>query len=107
MAIAACIGLLATAVNLLPIGQLDGGHILYALVGEKLYILISRVALVLLALAGLRYYPWLVWAVLLFFFRRHPYMFDQQPLNMQRKWLGALALVLLLLTFAVAPIRLA
>jgi len=104
---AAWAGMLATALNLFPIGQLDGGHILYAFVGRR-HKLLSRCflgALVILALAT-RTWSWLVWAVLLFFFAlRHPTIFDDTPLDRNRVLLGILALAVFLLTFTLIPIE--
>jgi len=104
---AAWVGALATALNLLPIGQLDGGHILYCFVGKwhrrlsRLFVL----ALIPLGLFGSR--NWLVWAVLLFFLgTRHPYIQDRTPLGPGRRKLAILALVVFLLCFTVAPVRL-
>ncbi|MGP0073370.1 MAG: site-2 protease family protein, partial [Bryobacteraceae bacterium] len=82
---AAWVGILATALNLLPIGQLDGGHILYAFAGGKLKLL-SRVFVFILVLLGVFYSrTWLVWAVLLFFFAlRHPAIYDFSKLDGNR-----------------------
>lgn len=104
---AAWVGTLATALNLLPIGQLDGGHILYAFAG-RWHKLLSRVFVV--ALVPLAFFAhtwsWLVWAVLLFFFAlRHPVICDVSPLGARRIVLGLLALVIFLLTFTVVPLR--
>ncbi len=103
---AAWVGLLATALNLLPIGQLDGGHILYAFLGERTRLL-SRIFVALLVPMGLFFtYSWLVWAALLFFFgMRHPSIVDSVPLDRTRRWLGFAALVIFLLSFTAAPIR--
>ncbi len=111
---AAWVGLLATALNLLPIGQLDGGHILYAFVGERTRIL-SRLFIAALAILGAVQlftsdykvgYMWLFWAVLLFFVAlRHPSIVDPNPLSPIRRWLGLAALVIFLLCFTLAPIR--
>ena len=103
---AAWVGLLATALNLLPIGQLDGGHVLYAFLGERTKWL-SRIFVALLVPMGLFFaYSWLVWAVLLFFFgMRHPSIVDPAPLGRTRYWLGIAALVMFLLSFTVAPVR--
>jgi membrane-associated protease RseP (regulator of RpoE activity) len=102
---AAWVGVFATALNLLPVGQLDGGHILYALTGEK-YRWVSQVFIALLVPAGLFFwYGWLFWAVLLFFFaRRHPAIYDLTDMGRPRIRLGALALVMFLLCFMLAPI---
>jgi membrane-associated protease RseP (regulator of RpoE activity) len=72
----AWIGLLITAINLIPAGQLDGGHIAYALLGARARYLSYLVIAAMLGLALIAT-TWLVWAVLLFFFaRQHP-----PPLN--------------------------
>ncbi|HLK20375.1 MAG TPA: site-2 protease family protein [Bryobacteraceae bacterium] len=104
---AAWVGCLATAINLLPIGQLDGGHILYAFLGERTKYL-SRVFLAALVPMGFFFaYSWLVWAVLLLIFgMRHPAIFDPSPIGRTRSWLGLLALLVLVLSFTAAPVRL-
>ena len=103
---AAWVGLLATALNLLPIGQLDGGHILYAFVGERTKILSRIFVAVLIPMGVFLTYSWLVWAVLLFFFgMRHPAIVDPNPLSPGRRKLGLVALVILILCFTAAPVR--
>jgi membrane-associated protease RseP (regulator of RpoE activity) len=103
---AAWVGILATALNLLPIGQLDGGHILYAFTG-RWHKLLSRVFVVALLPLGYFYsLSWFVWAGLLFFFAlRHPVIFDATKLDENRTALGLAALAIFLLTFTLAPIR--
>lgn len=103
---AAWVGLLATALNLLPIGQLDGGHILYSFVGERMRWL-SRIFIALLIPMGFYFaYSWLVWAVLLFFFgMRHPVIYDPYPIGRARTWLGIAALLILILSFTLSPVR--
>ena len=102
---AAWIGILATALNLLPIGQLDGGHILYSIAGDR-HKLLSRIFTALLVPIGIFFWPgWLVWAVLLLFFgMRHPAIYDPTPLTAARKKLALLSLVIFLLSFTLAPI---
>lgn len=110
----AWVGVLATALNLLPIGQLDGGHILYSFVGERAR-MSSRILAVSLVLLGwnrnpdgtLSYtYSWLVWAVVLFIVAmRHPVIYDKTELSPGRKVLGLVAAVLLLLCFSRLPVR--
>ncbi len=104
---AAWVGLLATALNLLPIGQLDGGHILYAFLGERTRLLSRIFAALLIPLGALtRTYSWFVWAALLFFFgMRHPSVVDPRPLGRTRNWLGFAALVILIVSFMAAPVR--
>jgi membrane-associated protease RseP (regulator of RpoE activity) len=103
---AAWVGILATALNLLPIGQLDGGHILYAFVGRR-HKLLSRIFVLALIPLGIFYSPsWFVWAALLFFFAlRHPVIYDITRLDKNRVALGIAALVIFLLTFTLAPLR--
>ena len=99
------VGVFATALNLLPVGQLDGGHILYALSGEK-HRGISQAFIALLVPMGLFFWQgWLMWAVLLFIFaRRHPPIYDLSDIGPERTRLGILALVMFLLCFMLAPI---
>jgi membrane-associated protease RseP (regulator of RpoE activity) len=103
---AAWVGILATALNLLPIGQLDGGHILYAFAG-RWHKLLSRIFVVaLLPLGYFYWYSWFVWAALLFFFAlRHPVIYDDTKLDKNRVALGFAALAIFLLTFMLAPLR--
>jgi Zn-dependent protease len=103
---AAWAGLLATAINLLPIGQLDGGHILYAFVDE-LHRPLSRFFFVMLLPMGIFFsWSWLLWAVLLFFLGlRHTYIDDPMPLDRARKWIGVLAVVILVLSLSPTPVR--
>jgi membrane-associated protease RseP (regulator of RpoE activity) len=104
---AAWVGIFATALNLLPIGQLDGGHILYSFVGSR-HKSLSRVFALALVPLGLftRYWPWYVWAALLFFLGiRHPAIFDPGGLSPVRRRLGVAALVIFLLCFMIEPVR--
>ena len=102
---AAWVGTLATALNLLPIGQLDGGHILYAFTG-RWHKLLSRLFVICLIPLAFFSLSWLVWAVLLFFFAlRHPVIVDISPLGTKRVLLGLFALVMFILTFTVVPLR--
>ncbi|MEQ1946009.1 MAG: site-2 protease family protein [Bryobacteraceae bacterium] len=114
MARASWVGLLATALNLLPIGQLDGGHILYAFVGEKTRVLTRIFLGALLVLGSVQVvtsqfrngYSWLFWATVLFFIaRKHPVIYDPRPLSKTRQWLGFAALVVLILSFTPNPVR--
>lgn len=110
---AAWVGMLTTALNLLPIGQLDGGHILYAFLGERTRI-ISRVSVGAMILFGAyQLYSthlhaggnWLVWATALFFLAlRHPTLYDSQPLDGHRTWVGIGALGIFLLCFMANPV---
>ena len=103
---AAWVGTLATALNLLPIGQLDGGHILYAFTGRH-HKALSRIFVLALVPLGYFYSPtWWVWAALLFFLAlRHPVIYDITPLDNNRVALGVIALAIFLLTFTLTPLR--
>jgi membrane-associated protease RseP (regulator of RpoE activity) len=103
---AAWVGLLATALNLLPIGQLDGGHVLYAFLGERTRLL-SRIFIGVLVLMGIFVaYSWLFWAAILFLFgMRHPAIFDPNTVGRTRTWLAVAALIIFLLSFTFAPVR--
>jgi membrane-associated protease RseP (regulator of RpoE activity) len=106
VAIAAWVGMFATALNLLPGGQLDGGHIIFA-VRPSLHRRISMVSiLVLLVLSWYCWAGWLLWAVVLRFTgSRHPDVPHEPALDRKRLWLAALALLMLIVTFAPSPIK--
>lgn len=119
-------GLLITALNLLPVGQLDGGHITYALLGKK-HKLIARVffgftlgmglvglaQLLLIEYAGIEllgnygFLNWLIWAILMFFIIRidHPPMYDTEPMDLKRKLWGVFALFMFVTSFTPVPFQ--
>ena len=106
--VAAWFGFFVTALNLIPAGQLDGGHIVYALFGQR-HALISKLAVGALVLIGLWYQSinWLVWAALiigLMGFQHTPTMDDITPLDGRRRALGVFALVLLFLLLPPVPL---
>lgn len=105
---AAWVGLLATALNLLPIGQLDGGHLIYAFTGEFSKLLYRLAWFGVLCLAAFfSWRTWLVWAVLLFFLgMRHPAIYDSEPLGIRRILLAFFALAIFLLSFSAIPVTL-
>jgi membrane-associated protease RseP (regulator of RpoE activity) len=104
MAVAAWVGMFATALNLLPGGQLDGGHILFAL-NARAHRIVSLVAIpVLLALGYFYSMTWFIWAIFLALARRHPPVLDQTPLDRSRKLLAIFGLLMLVLTFTYSPI---
>jgi len=103
--LAAWFGFFATALNLLPVGQLDGGHIAYALFGP-VHKRISQGFLFSLIPLGIFYWQgWLVWiTVLLFLGMRHPVTLDDSvPLRRRHIWLGWIALAMLVLCFTPMP----
>jgi membrane-associated protease RseP (regulator of RpoE activity) len=105
LGMAAWFGLLVTALNLMPIGQLDGGHVAYSLLREKAH-LVSRVGS--WVCVGLIYFgpSWIVWAILLRVLgRRHPPTWDDSaPLGRARVAVGILGFVIFALCFTPTPI---
>ena len=104
-ALGAWIGLFATALNLIPLSQLDGGHIFYAAAGRWQHKLAWPLWGVLALLAFL--WPgWGVWCVLLLWMRvKHPPVFDEnEPLDARRKAWALVALALLVLCFMPVPL---
>ena len=107
LALAGWVGLFVTAINLFPIGQLDGGHILYALIGEKSKIWAKCFFAFLLFLVY--FWPnWGVWAILLLVitrFKSAPLEDEEVLLQKNHKIAGYAAIVILLLTFVPVPIE--
>jgi len=99
------IGLLVTSLNLLPVGQLDGGHVAYALLGETQNRIAKFVYAALIILGVVGWQGWLVWAVLLWFMGiRHPMPTDWWvPLDTKRKLVGWIAVGIFILTFIPVP----
>ena len=108
MAFAGWFGLLATASNLFPIGQLDGGHILYALLGKKAYYA-GVASIAVMVLLGIFFWQgWLFWALIATLIGlRHPPIFEAERLDRKRKILAFVALLIFLLSFTPAPLSLA
>ena len=108
IAFAGWIGLLVTMLNLLPIGQLDGGHIAYAMLGEKQDI-IGKLALFLLIPLSFYSINWLIWGVLLLILMRsvkHPPIQDiHAPLSYKDKQIGYVCLIIFILCFIPAPFK--
>jgi membrane-associated protease RseP (regulator of RpoE activity) len=101
---AAWVGMFATAMNLLPIGQLDGGHILYSFFPQR-HRLVSRAVCLLMLPLGKFWLGWAVWAiVLLWLGRRHPMIYDSTTLDESRRTLGWIALAVFVLCFSFAPL---
>jgi membrane-associated protease RseP (regulator of RpoE activity) len=103
---AAWFGMLATALNLFPIGQLDGGHISYAVFGRRSTVISLISALGLVALTVIVSYSWAVWTVLtvvmlLVIGPHHPRVWDEEvPLDRTRVWLGGFALFMFIVCLA-------
>lgn len=104
-AFAGWLGLFVTALNLIPTGQLDGGHILYALLGEKARPVFRVIFLLLLPL-GYFWTGWLFWALMVLFILRvqHPPIAGiEQPLDHKRRIAGIICFLIFILTFTPVP----
>ncbi|RJP59135.1 MAG: site-2 protease family protein [Deltaproteobacteria bacterium] len=101
------IGLLVTSLNLLPVGQLDGGHVAYAVLGEKHKRLSIITVFFLFALGFFGWKGWFIWGGLLLLMGiRHPRPLDQwTPLDRRRKIIGWITLITFVLTFTPMPFR--
>jgi membrane-associated protease RseP (regulator of RpoE activity) len=104
IAVAAWVGMFATALNLLPGGQLDGGHIIYALF-PRAHKWVTRIAVLLLLPLAALWPGWLIWAILLGVSGfRHPQVPPWPHLDRKRKIFALAALLMLILTFHPMPI---
>jgi membrane-associated protease RseP (regulator of RpoE activity) len=110
MAFAAWFGLLATALNLFPIGQLDGGHIAYAVLGRRSTLVTMGMLVVAIGLTTISW-SWVTWTglliLMLFLVGPHhpPTLNDDIAIDRSRLWLAAFALLMLVLCFTPAPIE--
>lgn len=99
-------GLFVTAINLIPAGQLDGGHVLYVLLGKEKAKRTFPFILVALAVMGFFWEGWWLWAVLILFVgRRYAEPLDQiTPIDRKRKILAIIAMIVFILTFIPVPL---
>ncbi len=107
-AFAAWLGMFVTSLNLLPVGQLDGGHIAYALWGKGAY-RISKIVFFALFPLGYFWPGWIFWALLIFFILRlkHPPLIDVgAPLDEKRIMVGYICLFVFIITFIPVPFSL-
>jgi membrane-associated protease RseP (regulator of RpoE activity) len=113
VAFAGWIGLFVTSLNLIPIGQLDGGHIAYAILGNLQH-RVSQILVGLLALLGMSSFfgfsgweGWLMWAVLMLVLgiKHPPVLHWESPLDPKRRIIGLLSLVIFIITFIPSPFR--
>lgn len=102
------VGLLVTTLNLIPAGQLDGGHIFHLLFGQDQAKKVLPFIIGALALLGFVWDGWWLWAGLVFLFgRSYAEPLDQiTELDSKRKWLGILALIVFIITFTPVPLQL-
>jgi membrane-associated protease RseP (regulator of RpoE activity) len=99
-------GLLVTALNLMPVGQLDGGHVMYGLAGERAQMFRWPVIIALLLMSFL-YEGWLLWVFLIFVLaRRSAPVFDEiTDLDATRRWIAVAMLVIFVLIFVPVPLK--
>lgn len=110
LALAGWLGLFVTALNLLPLGQLDGGHVLYAM-SPRRHALYARIFMMALLPMGYLWWGWWAWAVLVLVLHRgrvaHPRVMQPGPgIGRSRGALGWLLIATFLLTLVPVPIRL-
>ncbi len=109
LAFAGWLGIFVTALNLLPLGQLDGGHILYAIAGTRQRTLGLAFVLLLLPL-GFVWWGWWLWGAVALALGRGrvahpPLLMEQVPLGKGRTRVGWAAMILFVLSFSPAPLR--
>ncbi|MEM9542449.1 MAG: site-2 protease family protein [Cyanobacteria bacterium P01_E01_bin.42] len=109
LAIAGYLGVIVTALNLMPVGQLDGGHIVHAMFGQRTAAAIGQVARLLMLLFAFARSEFIVWAILLLFMPNtdEPALNDVTELDNKRDFLGLCALALLVIILLPLPGKLA
>jgi membrane-associated protease RseP (regulator of RpoE activity) len=107
VAFAGWIGLFVTSINLIPVGQLDGGHIAFALMGERHSPLSLALVLIMGLLGVFLWEGWIVWAALLLILglRHPPVIYWEETLDRKRRAIGWIALLILVLTFIPEPFK--
>lgn len=112
-------GLLITSMNMIPVGQLDGGHIVYSMFGSKIQEAVASISMIGLFILGTSgiidsvlelnigfgWSGWIFWGIILFFIIKikHPPVRNFSELDMMRKTLGYISLLILFLSFAPTP----
>ncbi len=112
-------GLLVTSMNLMPVGQLDGGHVIYSMFGPKVQENVASVFMILLLASGIigfvdsafelgftvGWSGWIFWAILLYFFVKikHPPVPNFYPLDIKRKLAGYFAIFIFIVSFIPVP----
>ena len=107
VAFAGWIGLFVTSLNLIPVGQLDGGHIAYAFLGERHRVLSIALVVVLLILGFLSWEMWALWGALMIVLglKHPPVIYWEVPLDRTRKVMGVIAFIIFVVTFMPSPFR--
>jgi hypothetical protein len=107
LAFAGWVGILVTALNLFPIGQLDGGHIVYAIFGHKSKVLGKPILVAFIIMGVVFWIGWFVWAILIGFIGlKHPRVFDEDiPISSGRRLLAFAVIVIFILSFIPDPVQ--
>ena len=105
LAYAGWLGMFFTALNLLPLGQLDGGHVVYSLFNRKRALRVARIFFVALIVLGFDWAGWWVWAgLVLMLGLKHPPVLDESiPLEPKHRIVGYASLAIFVLTFVPVP----
>ncbi len=105
LAVAGCVGLFITAINLMPIGQLDGGHIVHAVFGQKMAIAIGQITRILALLFALIHPYFWIWTIVMWLIPLidQPALNDVTELDNKRDFLGLLAIALLIVIVLPLP----
>ena len=112
-------GLLITAMNMIPVGQLDGGHIIYSMFGSKVQEAVASISMIILVVLGISgiadgvlelgfgfgWSGWLFWSLILYFIIKvkHPPVRYFDDLDLTRKLFGYFSLLILLVSFSPSP----
>lgn len=112
-------GLFVTALNLIPVGQLDGGHIIYSMFGEKKHEAIASVSFIVILILGVvnlltetlninftfGWSGWLFWSLILYFIIKikHPPVDNFSELDLTRKIIGWISILIMILSFSPSP----
>jgi len=112
-------GLFVTAMNMIPVGQLDGGHISYSMFGGRNHFKLASICMIILVILGVSgfvssYFEvhlifgwsgWLFWALILYFFIKvkHPPVSDESQIDKKRMILGYVSFIIFVLSFSPAP----
>jgi membrane-associated protease RseP (regulator of RpoE activity) len=107
IAFAGWVGILVTAFNLFPVGQLDGGHVSYALLGPRSKPLARLLIIVFFIMGVFFWIGWVVWALLILLLGlKHPRVFDEsERLSPARQVLGVVIILIFILSFIPAPLK--
>jgi len=107
IAFAGWIGFFVTALNLIPVGQLDGGHVAYAILGEK-HENISKILVLSMIILGFLFWEgWIIWAILLIILglRHPPVLYWETPLDKKRQLISWISTIIFSLTFIPMPFK--